>query len=287
METESRQLIAEFAKTWARTNLPGVAAIVGGYIAWVESGSCIIRDKRQCAVPLVFNRSQVAVLDAMIRQIVIGKPVRVTVLKARKTGISTIAQTLLAFAVMHHQNQVGVTLAHLPESTQEIAEIAKRACRTWVRGADIQARRVLVNDLDSRCWYHTAGGQSVAVAGTPSMLHLSEVALWKLNKLDTYATSVEAVPYEPDTLVIEESTARGREEFYTKWEAAHDPRHPYEPVFIPWFFDEALHAEGELGGLLDDEETQLIERAARYAHRWYVALATAEALGHRLAHVRP
>ena len=67
-------------------------------------------------------------------------------------------------------------------------------------------------------------------------LHGSEVAFWA-NGEETFTGFAQAVPEEPGTMVVCESTANGMAGyFYEAWlQANEEGEHGYTPIFIPWF----------------------------------------------------
>ena len=232
---------------------------------WLTACQCIIRDVNAQLVPLILNRAQRRVLGCMMKQAWDGHPVRIVVLKARKLGVSTFTQALFFFLSAHYKNQVGFMLAHQAESTTEIFEIARLISRKYAL-IPSQVNRQSLNfpGTDSRYRCQTAGAEGVGAGGTPSLLHRSEIALWRKNKAESDYTSGEAVPYVPGTIIVDESTARGRELFFNRFEAAHNQEHPYEPVFLPWYYDEGCAIEGDTPiGQLDVDELDLVRRAGR------------------------
>ena len=209
--------------------------------AWLNNGCCVIRDVNSELVPLTPNRIQRHIMARMLLQAACGEPIRIIILKARKGGVSTFVQALFFFMCCHYQHQVAGILAHIADATSEIFEIPKLMAGHYPGARPIQ-RKILFDDTGSRYWCHTAGSESIGAGGTPNLLHLSEVALWKLNKEDTHYSATNAVPDKPSTIIVEESTARGRELFYNRWENAHADENGYEPVFVPWYFDDRLKA---------------------------------------------
>lgn len=245
--------------------LPEMVERLCAYVAWVRTGLCMIRDQSQHIIPLVHNRIQRIEIGAAMFQAARGLPVRQLELKARKGGSSTLWQTVMVFFGAMFPNQVGLMLAHVPDSTKEIFQIAKLASKHFPVHVDpLEMSLRWPNTTNSRYYCHTAGGTSVGAGGTPSILHLSEVALYKINKAETLTAATKAVPNEPNTILIMESTARGREEFFNKFEEArNDPDHPYVAIFIPWFLDERLEVIPPDDMEYDDDERILISLARR------------------------
>ena len=88
--------------------------------------------------------------------------------------------------------------------------------------------------------------------------HNSEVAHWP--HADEHSKGVlEAVPNEPGTEIILESTANGiGNMFHDMWQAAVSGRSEYKAIFIPWYWDTSYVANAD-GFKCDDEERELLE----------------------------
>lgn len=230
---------------------------------WLQNRQCIIRNVDAQLQPLIPNRAQRTILDCMKRQASQGRPIRVVILKARKLGVSTFIQGLYFFISVHYRFQVALMLAHQSDSTTEIFEIARLMSRRYVLiPSQVNRQSLIFHETSGRYRCQTAGAEGVGAGGTPSLLHRSEIALWRINKTESDYTSGEAVPFAPDTIIVDESTARGRELFFNRFEAAHDAEHPYAPIFLPWYYDEGCALEGSPIRTHEMDEVSLIRRAA-------------------------
>lgn len=231
---------------------------------WVESGECVIRDIHAKQIPMKFNRAQLMLFAQMLEQAMCGMPIRGVVLKARKEGVSTLIQALFFFLSATYENQVALMLAHEATATDEIFQIAKLIASEYPLGQGrVIARAIHFESMSSRYYCHTAGGKGVGAGGTPSLLHFSERALWILNADETDYTATEAVPYVPVSIIIYESTARGRNPFWNKYERAARGESEYFAQFLPWFVNPDFKME--VPGTLDrePEEKALAAMAAR------------------------
>lgn len=259
-------VLEDFMRVYAKdVALPEMVERLCAYVAWVRQGLCFIRNQSSEIVPLVHNRIQHVQIGAAMFQAARGMPVRLLILKARKGGSSTLWQTIMVFFGSHYPNQIGLMLAHVPDSTREIFLIAKLASKhypAYAEPLDLSIR--WPQSTGSRYYCHTAGGANVGAGGTPSMLHLSEVALYERNKIETLTSSLKSVPYELTTIVILESTARGREEFFSLFDdARNDADHPFTSIFVPWFLDERLTLAPPDRMVYDDDERMQISLARR------------------------
>lgn len=228
-----------------------------------DLGEFWIRDEDAELVPLQLNLAQAVVLAACMKQAAARQPIRITVLKSRKTGISTFWEALCACLGAYYRNQRLKLIAHRDRSTREIFEIASRAAVNHPqRPCKALGEIVRWPDMDSTYVAETAGGTAVAAGETPNGVHLSEVAKWEKKKQETWTNVMNAVPRTLTSLVLVESTAKGRELFFDHWEASRAPGKQYIAIFIPWYFDERCTAptKGKLS--LDPDEQALMLRAA-------------------------
>lgn len=246
---------------------PMLKRLVTFYL-WVRSGACLIRDISARLVPMVFRQAQLRVLRRAMRQAARGRPVRIIVGKSRKTGVSTLVQALFVFLSSVYGLQAAVTLTHTSKATQDIFGIAVRVARHWVARPPTEGvggkRELFWNDIDSCYTSGTAGGTAVGAGGTPSALHLSEVAKWRdTSKSDTELNATTAVPDDPNTIIIYESTFVGRDLFWTRFRDARDGKTRYEAEFIAWWLDPTLGEEPGPGFKRKPAEDKIALRAAR------------------------
>jgi hypothetical protein len=222
-----------------------------------------IRDIHEKTVPLIPNRAQCMVLATCFAQALLGRPIRIVILKARKLGVTTIVQTWNYFNCRYFSSQHAVTMAHQGDATEEIFKIARTVgMHDMLTGPPkIGLHRLTFPNMSS---YHcqTAGGESAGAGGTPNLLHRSELALWRrTKKVENDYASGNAVPKTPTSCIFDESTARGQDLFWGRFQAAQRPDHPFERVFVPWFVDETLRSPLPTTFVIDDDEGILMRRA--------------------------
>lgn len=221
-------------------------------------GLIVIRDVHTDLVPLRPNKAQCRVFVKMLDQAAQNKPIRLVIGKARKVGISTLIQCLFVFMCQHFPNQQAVTIAHQAEATRDIFDIGRLAASKYqpVNTADVGMREI---KWPINCRYHcqTAGGVAVGAGGTPSLLHISELAKCERNKEETEYNSVTAVPDVPGTIIVKESTFMKRDLFWDRYEQALEDDNPYDAIFIAWYVDDRLGAPLCEGFKLSQEEHEL------------------------------
>jgi hypothetical protein len=254
-ETLTQQLEARYAA--GELEPGGMAEKLLLFGLWLEAGQCMIRDIHAQLVPLHPNAGQRTLYDAMVEQALNDQPIRIVVLKSRKIGVSTFIEAFMVFCCEHYDRTEARLMAHEHDATCEIAEIGKLIAKEYVLIPSVSVLQEIRFPLTkSKYLCHTAGGKGAGAGGTPNMLHLSEMALWGGDKEKSEYTAVNAVPWLADSMIAMESTARGRDFFWSRFDSARSGRSPYAAVFIPWFVnpDYRQHVDAyEEFGLTADE----------------------------------
>lgn len=213
-----------------------------------------IRTKDARVIPFRLNQPQKRLYDVIREQEQAGRPVRVVVLKARQMGFSTLTEAMLFWKTATRRNVESMIIAHKDEATANLYRMSRRfydnlpdQLKPQIRSSNAQE---LVFDvpakaspgakgLGSRIRCATAGGSGVGRSYTLQCVHMSEFAFWPGNKRETFAGIMSAVPDEPGTMVIVESTANGFDEFKELWdnavEAERGGEEGWVPVFFPWY----------------------------------------------------
>jgi hypothetical protein len=185
-----------------------------------------------------------------------GQPMRAIVLKARQIGFSTWTQAKMIQHVTQSANADALAVAHDMSTAQKLYRIGytmwqflppdpelglkptikhRRAGRKLEFG---NSSRLAADagdpGINSTYAVDTAKEVQSGRGGTLSALHGSEVAFW--DDIEGKLTGLlESVPEDPDTLVVLESTAKGFNEFYDRWDDAWNGRSEYIPFFSAWF----------------------------------------------------
>jgi hypothetical protein len=213
------------------------------------SESLRIRDKRGVSVDFHLQPAQVG-LDAVIaRQRAAGKPVRIIVLKARQVMISAGTAAEFFHTTAFVPGQKALVVSHEASSTQNLHSYYKQLDDGYKPFRGLVQKLSTVSDNDNTLEWEGGGYVKVATANNLKtgrsfslrFLHLSEFAFWRDAK--TLMTGLmQAVPDDPDTAVIIESTANGvGGEFYRLWREASDPN--VESEWIAYFFAWWQHPE--------------------------------------------
>jgi hypothetical protein len=218
-----------------------------------------IRTKAGAIQPFRLNEAQAYLHGKLEEQRASTGKVRAMVLKGRQQGCSTYAEGRFFHAVSHRRGVKAFILTHLDDATNNLFGMAKRFyehCPAVVRPSlrASNAKELLFDKLDSGYKVGTAGSKGTGRGETIQLFHGSEVAYWP--NADTHvAGALQAVPDEPGTEVILESTSNGRKGlFYEMCAAAMAGEGEYILVFIPWFW-QAEYRKAVPGGFepTDDE----------------------------------
>ena len=207
-----------------------------------------------------------------------GKPVRVIVLKARQEGISTVTEGLLFWATSTRQDINSLVVAHKDESTANLFRMDQRfydylppQIKPMTRSSngqeiifDTPAKlRGAAQGLRSRIRCATAGGDGVGRSYTLQNVHMSELAFWPGDILETYTGIMQAVPNKEKTMVVIESTAKGYNAFKKLWDDAVEAQREgvdgFIPVFFPWYEMREYRMAPPAGLTRTAEERELAE----------------------------
>jgi hypothetical protein len=200
-----------------------------------------IRTKSGAVEPLRFNDAQTYLHARLEEQKARTGKVRALTLKGRQQGCSTYTEARFFHRVTHRPGTRAFILTHMDDATNNLFGMAKRFyehCPEVVRPvmAASNAKELIFNRLDSGYKVGTAGSKGTGRSDTIQLFHGSEVAYWP-NAASHVAGALQAVPDEPGTEIILESTSAGRQGlFYEMCAAAMRGDGEYILVFIPWFW---------------------------------------------------
>ncbi len=236
-----------------------------------------IRTKSGSLVSLKLNEPQLRLYEVIAKRYKAGKPVRVIILKARQMGFSTLTEGIVFWATATRENTDSMIIAHKDEATANLFRMSKlfyeqlpapikpmlQASNAQELNFDKPSRdRSERKGLKSRIRCATAGGSGQGRSYTLRNVHMSEFAFWPGDKLETYSGIMQAVPDEPGTIVIVESTANGYDMFKTLWDRAVAAQQSgddegFIPVFFPWYEMSEYRRPVPPGFELTDEEREL------------------------------
>ena len=234
-----------------------------------------IRTKKQTMAHLRFNDAQENLYGVIRQQAAQGKPIRLIVLKGRQEGISTVTEGLMFQDTVTRPNVKTLIVAHENTATANLFKMNKLFYDSLPPGAQPMRKNSNAKELvfenptkdekekrrrpglrsSIRC--QTAGKGGVGRSDTLTNVHISEYAFWPKNKDELLLGIMQAVPDEPDTMVVIESTANGYDHFKTLWDDAVAGANAWTPVFLPWYLEPGYRKSVPAGTVWSDEEEKL------------------------------
>lgn len=209
-------------------------------------------------IPFRLKRPQLRLARALMAQRAAGQPMRAIILKARKVGFSTQTQGMLVQRATQIPVHYALVVAQDTRTAGEIFSIGRRmweglpadvkptiAYERNSRGgqkfmqfgeSSALARRSGQMGLDSTIEISTARDVDAGRGLTIRSLHLSELAFWPY--VEKLLGLLNAVPDDPDSLIVKESTANGMNFFRDDWVSAVAGESGYVAIFTPWFEEE-------------------------------------------------
>lgn len=235
-----------------------------------------IRTKDQKLVKLRMKPAQRKLYDIIEAERAAGRPVRIVILKARQLGFSTVIEALFFHDTATRRLVETLIMAHSSDATTKLFRMNKlfydalpAALRPMRKNSN--AREIVFENPEKdaekkarnpgllsaiRCV--TAGSEGAGRGSTLTNVHASEAAFWKRMK-ETLDGLLSAVPDDPHTAVIIESTPNGFNEFKDFWDDAVAGRNAFMPLFFPWYEEPGYRKEVPPGTEWTEDELALKE----------------------------
>lgn len=209
--------------------------------------SLSIRDLGGSVVPLHLSPGQLKLNETIRRQRKRGKPVRIVVLKTRRSFFTAGSCAEMFHDVPFFPGRRGLVIADkfkpaALEAFDYLLQYQRRYKPFTRHGAGLKLPR-LVKDTQQEIRWDNGSGIEVLSAeggeirgGGRHWTLLDELAFWR-NAQKTLTGVLNMVPYLPETAVIAQSTANGiGGEFYDLCQLAQDPANPsgWEFLFFGW-----------------------------------------------------
>ena len=230
-------------------------------------------------VDFKFRKAQLKLWRALKAQRDAGRPMRAIVLKSRKVGISTAVQAMIFQGTTLEPNCKSVVVAQDTDTAGELFEISDTFYSHLPADAPVEFKPGLVGrsvseggmkklafgersralraqgamGINSSLKIDTAKTVNAGRGKTIRKLHCSEVAYWDSQK--KALSLLNAVPDQPGTLIVLESTANGHNWLKARWDRAERGEGGYAAVFIGWTEDENCTREFDD----EDERARFIE----------------------------
>ena len=202
-----------------------------------------IRTKEAELEKLTPNSAQNKIIELVREKRKAKERVRVWILKARQEGVSTISEALLYCLGGQQENRNCLIMADEDDKAgnlfsmlklyqekleQDEAHLAPRLKKSNEKALEFE-------QIHSKIVVATANNVDAARSYTFQYVHLSECAFFS-HFLEVMLGLQQSVPDHWDTVIIGETTANGRNEFYQEWKRAKDGKTDWIALFIPWFW---------------------------------------------------
>jgi len=223
------------------------------------------KDSSQGFQPLVFNRAQEIVNEAIEKQLRETGRVRAIILKARQMGLSTYTAGRVFWKSYFNAYNKSVILAHDGATSDALFTMSRNIIDNMsvdMRPAfkKSNAKEIMFEHNDSGYRLYTAGSPEAGRGTTPTIAHLSEVAFWAHDE-KILAGLFQGISQAAGTEVILESTANGvGNAFHRLWQGAVKGENEYVPIFVPWFLMPEYRRNAPEGFKRTEEEEVLVTR---------------------------
>lgn len=207
--------------------------------------SLSVQDKRGRIVPMLLGPAQKRLNDIVTRCKERRKPVRIISLKARQVWVSVGTAAHFFHGTPFLSGQHTLVLANDEKTALNLMGHYQRFQDNYRPFAGvIKLPQVTQNSTSSIQWENgswiqcaTTRTLTIGRSFTLRRVHFSEAAFYA--DLKTLMGAVmAAIPDDPDTMVVVESTANGvGNEFHRLWQQATDPKSgsEWEPFFFAWW----------------------------------------------------
>ena len=206
----------------------------------VEGSFLTIKTKAGELVKLKLNTVQKKVLAKIKELLAKGKPIRLWILKARQTGISTLIEALVYAFTSQNEATNSLVIADDIDGSNYIFGMQKLFQETLdahlkPNPKHSNEKKLEFDGIHSQILIDTSDNLNAGRKFTFRFVHLSEVAFFR--DLGTLMLGLnQSVPNLPGTMIIGETTANGiGNQFYDEWIECSIGKSDWETLFIPWF----------------------------------------------------
>lgn len=213
--------------------------------------TCVkIQDKRTKAfIPFRLNYGQRKTAKEYERQRNEGVPIRVIICKARQWGGSTVTQIyMLWLQTYHYMNWHSAIIAQLSKQSDNIRSMIQNVVSYYPQDVDSLTIKSWNSSKEIKYIPQRGCKIQIGTAEEPdqcrsfdySMLHMSEVGLWKSttskSAYDLAQSVLGIVPEVAGSFVVMESTAKGVGTFFHEYyQGAVKGINEFKPIFVGWF----------------------------------------------------
>lgn len=219
------------------------SAVMDDPLLLVDNEYLTIMTKGGQLVRLELNYVQKRLMKRVRELIRLSKPVRIWILKARQTGVSTLVEAMCYAMTSQREAVNSMVLAHDVDGSNYLfgmqkmyQEMLDKHLAPAIKHSN--EKKLEFDKIHSQILIETSDNLKAGRAVTLRFVHLSEVS--RFRDLRTLMLSInQSVPNLPGTIIIGETTANGMNQFYDEWTACKDASAAgltdWETFFIPWF----------------------------------------------------
>lgn len=210
-------------------------------------------------IRFVPRRPQIRLAARFMQMLEDLTPIRIIMLKARQWGGSTLTQVFLCYIqLVLTKGLNSLIVSHEKTSSAEIKDMFTKLMEHYPKwmlygpGARFQEKDPVtvgskdtpnitkIPERNSKVKLGTAERPDSARGGDSMLVHCSEVAFWRKTEgkepSDIVRSACAGALYKPLSVIVYESTARGREGFfYEEYTAAKKRESQFEAFFVPWY----------------------------------------------------
>ena len=227
--------------------------------------TCIrIRDQKKRIVPLVLKPAQQKLFAAIDHERRNGRLPYIIILKARREGFSTAVQAENFREAHLGKNSNSLVIAHTTETAEYLFEMSRRMYAHLPPALQYKTRYstkrlIHFDENDTSVRVEVAG----EVRGyDANAIHASEFAFWAEPE-KAFTSMMQAVPEDPSSLIVIESTANGVGNLYHElWVKARQGANQFVAIFSPWFDEPDYRRKTDL--TIEDLTSEELERMERY-----------------------
>ena len=238
----------------------------------IDSGLLKIKTKKMQLIPFTPNTPQKQIILKIKELEEKKQPVRLKILKSRQEGVSTLTEAIIFSRESQGAYRNGYIIAHKLEGSNNLFDMTKRFQQNLphhLKPSEKKSNKkeLVFGQLDSQIIVDSAENKDPGRSHTLHDVHISEAAFFP-NYSESMAALLQAVPYEPGTLVIEETTANEwGSEYFNSWEDALEGKSQWTPIFLPWNefeeYQRSFFTESEKNMFVEsltDEEKQIKDK---------------------------
>jgi hypothetical protein len=211
-----------------------------------------IKSKENIPIHFYLNDAQKVMIDVWGEMEEEEIAIMVQILKARQLGMSTLTEMAVTHRVQFHSHINAVVASSDPDKSRKMAEMMVFCWDQqplWLMPQRKSGRAGILHEFANGSAVSIQwGNQSTGIARgtTPTIAHLSELADFEHPDELVDASLMRAMHDSPFVLLVLESTASGRDNWWhRKWNLSKrgwpQRRSRLRPVFLPWYLGRDLY----------------------------------------------